>query len=435
MKNDRKTMIFPWLDGLPFNRFHAFMLVTSCLVLAAAGYNLQILAYAVPVILKEWALTPLQCGTLMSCGFLGLMMGALGFGVLGDRIGRRKALMAAIALFSLLSGCASLAPDYRFLAVLRFLTGLGIGGAFPLTVALLSEFSPSSVRARLVTAAVSGFTFGWVVAASLSMILIPKYGWRPVFQFGLLPLLLIPVLRIYLPESIRFLVGKGFSGEALEQAGKIEKFANLPALPWSQDNLVLPEEPQGGPVPLFRGGPVVMAILVCATYLLNTMALYGLSSWLPSLLVERGFSLAKSYSFAMVQAGGSAMGGVLLGCLMDRVGRKHGLILAYLLGGLSLIFFGSVTSNLCLYVAGAATGVLVVGTPTALNVVCSEIYPTGMRATGIASTQAAGRIGSMLGPALGGLFQTLGLSFQQFFLFFPYPVSSASSWSPFTRLT
>ncbi len=422
MNNTNKPTVFQWLDELPFNRFHASTLMLSCLILAAAGFNLQILAYALPLITMEWALTPVQAGTMISYGFFGLMTGALGFGIVADRIGRKRALLAAICGFSLLNGAASLAPNYPAFCVLRFMTGASIGGAFPLTVALLAEFSPAKTRARLVAAAVSGFTFGWAVAASASMVVIPRLGWRPAFQLGLLSLLLVPMLWVLLPESVRFLVGKERRREALQAADKVARIARSRVPEWlSTDPVACAGGTQGGITVLFRGELAVMTLLVWSTYLLNTMALYGLSSWLPSLLVKQGFSLVKSYGYSMVQAGGSAIGGFLLGCAMDRFGRKQGLALSYFLGGLSVVFFGMATTNLYLLAAGAATGVFVVGTPTALNVVCSEVYPTSVRSTGVASTQAVARIGSILGPMLGGLLQTLGFTFHQFFLLFAIP--------------
>ncbi len=422
MANTNNPGVFQWLDELPFSRFHAFALTLSCLILAAAGFNLQILAYALPLISREWGLTPVQAGAMVSYGFLGLMTGALGFGIVADRVGRKKVLVAAICCFSLFSGAASLAPNYPAFCVLRFMIGVGIGGAFPLTVALLAEFSPAKTRARLVAAAVSGFTFGWAVAASVSMVLIPRFGWRPAFQLGLLSLLLLPMVWALLPESVRFLVGKERRREALQEIGKIARIARSRHPQWSSADLIAPAgRTQGRITVLFRGELALMTLLVWSTYLLNTMALYGLSSWLPSLLVKQGFSLVKSYGYSMVQAGGSAVGGFLLGCAMDRFGRKQGLVLAYLLAGLSMVFFGMATTNLYLLLAGAATGVFVIGTPTALNVVCSEIYPTSVRSTGVASTQAVARIGSILGPMLGGLLQTLGFTFHQFFLLFAIP--------------
>jgi benzoate transport len=412
-----------WLDHLEFNRFHLLSLIISGSVLVAAGYNLQILAFALPLISKEWGLTPMQAGTMISWGFLGLMTGALTFGILADRIGRRTSIVVAISLFSLASLGASFSPNYGSLILMRFITGLGIGGAFPLTVALLAEFSPAVTRGRLVGAAVSGFTLGWAVAAIVSMAVIPSFGWRVVFRLGAASLVLPPILSITLPESIRYLIGKSRLGEARRAMERIERIARIEG---RSESIVHDEGPAGKPhepslLVLFRPHLLFMTILIWATYFFNTTALYGLSSWLPSLLVKEGIPLVKSFSYGMVQAMGSAAGGFFLGYFMDRFGRKPTLAVTYLLGGLSVVLFGTVTGNFSLFIAGAATGVFVVGTPTALNVVCSEIYPTQARSTGIAATQAVARIGSILGPMIGGLLQTLGLSFRQFSLLFALP--------------
>jgi MFS transporter, AAHS family, benzoate transport protein len=411
-----------WLDGLEFNRFHIISLIVTGGVLVAGGYNLQMLAFALPLISKEWGLTPVQGGTLISWGFLGLMAGALAFGALSDRIGRRRCIVAAISLFSLASFCASFVSDYRSLSVMRFITGFGIGGAFPLTVALLAEFSPASTRGRLVAAAVSGFTLGWAFAALVSMAIAPHFGWRMVFRLALTGVMLPPILVVSLPESVRFLVARSRTSEAERAVRRIEWIARLKPGTWSAVPDSLETNPSGGSLAiLFRRPVLLMTVLIWATYFLNTTALYGLSSWLPSLLVKEGIPLVKSFSYGMVQAMGSATGGFVLGCIMDRFGRKPGLIVTYLLGGLSVLLFGSVTNNISLFVAGAATGIFVVGTPTALNVVCSEIYPTSARSTGIAATQAVARIGSILGPMLGGFLQAMGLSFRQFSFLFAIP--------------
>lgn len=422
MEHSRERSVFSWLDSLSFNRFHTLILVLGGLVLAGAGFDLQIVAYAMPLVVREWGLSPVEAGAMVSYGFLGLMTGAIGFGIAADRIGRKKTLLAAIAAFSLVCGATSLARTYPVFCALRFLTGLGIGGAFPLTVTLLAEFSPSRTRARLVTASVSGFTLGWVIAASVSMVFVPLYGWRFLFLAGLAPLSLLPCLALLMPESVRFLAAAGDRSRALGAVRKIEKIARIEPGQWPEEAFSTPvAERRAGLVLLFRKGLAPVTVLVWLVYLLNTMALYGLSGWLPTILVQQGFSLVKSYGYAMVQAAGSAGGGFLLGCFMDRFSRKTGLVLTYLAAGLSVIFFGSVTGNGYLFVAGALTGVFVLGTPTALNVVCSEIYPTALRSTGVASTQAIGRIGSIAGPMIGGLLQGSGVGFRTLFLLFALP--------------
>jgi AAHS family benzoate transporter-like MFS transporter len=230
------------------------------------------------------------------------------------------------------------------------------------------------------------------------------------------------VLQIHLPESVRFLAGKKRYHRAIRQIEKIEEIAGFHPAPWKPEDFMQPHIASGaGFKELFRSGFKTMTFLIWATYLFSMVALYGLSTWLPSILANAGFSLVKSYSFGIVQSLGAAAGGFLLGCLMDSFGRKPGLCLSYLLGGLSVLWFGSVTSDLSLYCAGAATGIFLVGIPAALHVVAAEIYPTHIRSTGAGWAYAVGRLGSIAGPIMGGVVQMAGFTFLQFFVVFSLP--------------
>jgi len=414
--------VFDWLDGLRFNRFHMRVLILGSLVCIFAGYNSQIIAYIVPSALREWQLTPVKAGTMISYGFLGLMVGAAGFGLASDRIGRKKSMMTVVAVFSVFNSAAYFAPNFEVFCLLRFLAGIGIGGAVPLTITLLSEFAPAGVRARILTAAGGSFTLGWALAGLIAMGVIPHFGWRMVLLIGIAPVLLIPVLQAYLPESVRFLIVKNRYPDAIREIQRIEKLAQIGPRPWSPDAFT----PAGvlsnaGLREVFRPGLRVMTLLVWATYLFSMLALYGLSTWLPALLANSGFSLVKSYSFGIVQSLGAFVGGYLLGCLMDAFGRKPGLCMSFFLGGLSLLLFSAVTSDLVLYLAGATSGIFLVSIPAALHVVAGEIYPTRIRSSGLGSAYAIGRIGSITGPIIGGIVQMAGLSFSQFFLVFSVP--------------
>jgi MFS family permease len=204
------------------------------------------------------------------------------------------------------------------------------------------------------------------MSASASVALIPLFDWRIAFRLGLLALLLLPFPHALLPESVRFPVEKGRRQAAVREVGRVERIARLRPLRWSLADLTAVTPPvQGGLAEPFPGNLASMTILVWSTYPLNTMTLYGLSAWLPSLLVKEGFSLVKSYGYAMVQAGGSAVGGFLLGCLLDRFGRKPGLVLTYFLEGFSVILFGLARTDPHLFLSAAAAGIFVVGTPTA----------------------------------------------------------------------
>jgi benzoate transport len=422
MTSNAPTSVFDWLNGLEFNRFHKRLLLLASLVCIFAGYNSQMIAYIVPSALKEWQLTPLKAGTMISYGFLGLMVGAAGFGMISDRIGRKKSIMMVVAVFSVFNSAAGLAPNFEVFCLLRFLAGIGIGGAVPLTITLLSEFAPSGIRARILTASGGSFTIGWAIAGLVAMWVVPRFGWRWVLLVGILPVLFLPVLRSLLPESVRFLAVKRRYPEAVREIRRVERLSGMESRPWDPEAFEQPGPSfAAGFREMFRPGIRAMTLLVWCTYLFSMLALYGLSTWLPTLLANAGFSLVKSYSFGIVQSLGAFVGGYLLGCLMDAFGRKTGLCLSFFLGGLSVLLFGVVTSDPILYVAGAATGIFMVSIPAALHVVAGEIYPTRIRSMGLGSAYAVGRIGSVVGPILGGIVQMAGLSFGQFFLVFSIP--------------
>ncbi len=411
-----------WCDGLEFNRFHALVLGLAGLTLIFDGYDSQVLAYVMPQLIREWNLTPVAAGSIAAYGFGGLMVGAAGFGMTADRIGRKRALLIALAIFSIFSGVAYWATSFEVFCVLRFLAGLGMGGAMPLTITLVSEFAPARIRGKAVTAMFGGFTLGWALAALVAMIVIPILGWRTLLLFGFLPIALVPVLAFALPESIRFLAGRGRYQDAAREIRKLERAAGVEPRAWPEASLApAAAAPRSSPRELFRPGMARMTVLIWATYFLNLLVVYGLATWLPALLVKSGHSMVKSYSFGLVQAIGATVGGFLLGWMMDAFGRKAGLFVAYVAGGVVVWLFGVVSGTAALYVVGAATGVFVIGAQIAQHVVSGEAYPTEIRSTGVGWALTVGRLGSVVGPLLGGALQMAGLTFGQYFLVFAIP--------------
>ena len=395
--------VFDWLDSRPFTRFHKRLVLLGSLVCIGAGYNSQIVAYILPFAFQEWHLTPIKAGSMISYGFLGLMVGAVGFGMVSDRIGRKTAILIVLTVYSVFGGAAFLAPGYEVFCLLRFLCGLGVGGVIPLTITLLSEFAPSALRARILSFVGGTFTIGWALAGLFPMLLVPHFGWRAMLLIGLVPLVLLPALMAYLPESVRFLGSKGRYEEALREIRGIENIARLEPGEWKAESLFQPAlHANQGFSALFQPGFRAMTLLVWCTYLFAMLALYGLSTWLPSLLANAGFSIVKSFSYGMVQSLGAFVGGFLLGCFMDFFGRKPGLCFCFFIGSLSVLLFGWVTSTFSLYLVGAATGIFLVGIPSALHVVANEIYPTSIRSTGAGWAYAVGRIGSIAGPSHRG---------------------------------
>jgi len=434
---DTATDILGWVDGLRFGRFHIVLLLLTSLPVLFAGYCTQIVAFVIPSLLNEWGLSPVKAGALASWGFAGFMLGSLFLGAAADRVGRKKMLLASFILCSVSTGLCYYISSFNILCLIRLCTGLGVGGIFPLSITIVSEFTPSTLRARLLTVVAGSYTLGWVVAALVSIVLLPIFSWRILFAVGALPLLLLPFMAFYLPESIHFLFGKAhhFSrffmrssadsvidiSKEVARIGHIAGTRRLPLIGPARIPIVSSTPTVGRLSNLFRPGLAGMTVLLSLTYFFTSVVLYGISSWLPSLMLKAGFSLTKSFSYSMAQGIGSCLGGVFLGYLLDALGRKRGLLLTYFFGGISVLLFSILTSDFYLYAAGVATGVFVLAAPTVLLVVCGETFPTNIRSTGVGLVQAMGKIGSILGPIIGGGLQTANYNLRQFFLIFALP--------------
>lgn len=413
---------FEWLDKLRLNRFHLLVMFLAGLVEVFAGYNSQMIAYIMPQVTREWNLNPVLAGSLSSYAFAGFMVGAAAFGIIADRIGRRRALVAALSLFSVFGGLSGFAPNFTFFAVLRFLAGIGMGAALPIAIALVSEYAPARVRARAVTAVTCGFNLGWTVAGLGALLLVPAFGWRSALLASFLPLVFLPVLWRWLPESVRFLAAKKRYTEAIREIRRVEKAAGSGPTDWEPQHFRGPVIPAGsGSAEIFRNGLATTTVMLWLMYLLAFLVIYGLSMWLPSLLISSGFSLAQGYSLGMLQSAWAVAGGLLAGHLMDRFGRKPVLFAYYFLGGVALCFLGLASSDLALAIATAATGIFIIAVPIPQHVVAGEAYPTQVRTTGVGWALTTGRLGSILGPILGGAMQVAGLSAARSFFVLAVP--------------
>ncbi|MGB8971167.1 MAG: MFS transporter, partial [Pseudomonas capeferrum] len=209
----RTLDVHPIIDNARFTPFHWMVMAWCGLLLIFDGYDLFIYGVVLPVIMKEWGLTPLQAGALGSYALFGMMFGALVFGSLADRIGRKKGIALCFALFStatILNGFASSPSEF---GIYRFIAGLGCGGLMPNAVALMNEYAPKRLRSTLVAIMFSGYSLGGMLSAGVGIFMLPRFGWESMFFAAAVPLLLLPVILYYLPESIGFLVRQGRTDE------------------------------------------------------------------------------------------------------------------------------------------------------------------------------------------------------------------------------
>lgn len=211
-----------YIDNAQFGKFHWLILIVCSLLMIFDGYDLFLFGVVIPVVMEEWGLTSVQAGTLGSYSLFGMMFGALLLGTLADKIGRKKGIVISFILFSLATFMNGFATSPTEFGIYRFLAGLGCGGLMPNAVALINELSPKKMRNTLVTLMFSGFSLGGVFAAGLGIYLMPKFGWQVMFFAAVVPLLLLPFIIMYLPESIGFMVRNGREAEAKEILRKMQ---------------------------------------------------------------------------------------------------------------------------------------------------------------------------------------------------------------------
>jgi AAHS family 4-hydroxybenzoate transporter-like MFS transporter len=408
--------VVEFIDQQPVGGFQLKLLLTCAAVLFLDGFDTQAIGYVAPSLAREWHLTKAQLGPVFSAGLFGLMIGALSFGPLADRIGRRKIIIFSTVAFGLGTLATAFVQDANALFAIRFLTGLGLGGAMPNAVAMTSEFNPRRRRATMVMIMFCGFSVGAALGGFLAAALIPHFGWRSVFIVGgAVPLLLVPILAMRLPESVRFLVLTGREPRRVaELLGLIGPNADFTAA-----TRFVVHEPALAGVPvlhLFRSSRTVATLLLWVVFFMSLLDIYFLANWLPTVLNDLGASVsAAALIGSMLQVGG-IVGTFALGSIIDRFSFRA-LALVYFVavfavGAIGQLGHSAILVTLAIFVAGFC----VVGGQIAANALAAGYYPTAVRATGVGWALGIGRIGSIVGPLVGGILLTMKWSAAEVFM-------------------
>jgi MFS transporter, AAHS family, 4-hydroxybenzoate transporter len=391
----------------PLSRYHKMIIALCFLVVAIDGFDTAAIGFIAPALKAQWAATPAQLAPLFAAGLFGLMAGAFLFGPLADRIGRKPVLVATTAFFGLATFASAFAPDIQTLTALRFVTGLGLGGAMPASITLTAEICPEKRRSGLVTLMFCGFTIGSAAAGLAASSIVAAFGWPGLLILGgVLPLLLTPVLLMLLPESPRYLALSGAAPSRVATVlGRMAPGADLAGVAFAR-----PVKAPGSPVgQLFRAGLALGTLLIWTTFFMSLLVFYLLSSWLPLLITTAGFSMEQASLMGATLATGGTVGAILIGRLMDRFEPHRVLAGAYLIAGGFVILLGNAVAMpwlLVLAIFGAGFGVA--GAQVGINALAAGYYPTASRATGVSWANAVGRTGSVLGSMVGGMLLSLG---------------------------
>ncbi|MFP6847279.1 MAG: MFS transporter [Pseudomonas sp.] len=420
----RQIDVHQIIDTARFNRFHWMVMALCALLLIFDGYDLFIYGVVLPSIMQEWGLTPLQAGALGSYALFGMMFGALAFGTLADKIGRKKGIAICFALFSsatIINGFASNPTEF---GICRFLAGLGCGGLMPNAVALMSEYAPKRLRSTLVAIMFSGYSVGGMLAAGVGIYMLPRFGWESMFFAAAIPLLLLPLIIWKLPESVGFLVRQGRHEQARAVLQKIQPGLQLDAA----DQLQMSDSKGRGVAvfELFRDGRGLRTLCLWLAFFCCLLMVYALGSWLPKLMANAGYSLGSSLSFLLALNFGGMAGAILGGWLGDRFDLNKVMVAFFVTAAVSISLLGFESPTPILYglifIAGATT----IGTQILLYAGAAQFYGLSIRSTGLGWASGIGRNGAIVGPLLGGALMGINLPLQLNFLVFAVPGAIAA---------
>ncbi|SDB80039.1 MFS transporter, putative metabolite:H+ symporter [Raineyella antarctica] len=395
------------LDRLPYTRQHHKLLIGSGIGWALDAMDVGLISFVMAALAVEWHLGRSTLSLIASIGFVGMAIGASLGGLLADRYGRRQVFAMTLLVYGLATGAAALSWSVAALLVFRFVVGLGLGAELPVASTLVSEFAPTRIRGRMVVFLEAFWALGWILAALIGYFIIPSFasGWRWALAVGILPTLYALVVRFGLPESVRFLEAKGRDAEAeasvraFETSPPVLRGVKVPRFqPTGSDDI---EAATIWSRPLARR----TAALWVVWFGIN-LSYYGAFTWLPTLLIEQGFTLPRSFGYTLLITVAQIPGYLAAAWLIEVWGRR--VTLAVFLAGsaLAAVTFGLVaTGEGALVVwqvlaAGMALSFFNLGAWGALYAIGPELYPTRLRGTGTGAAAAFGRIASIIAPLL-----------------------------------
>ncbi|MCU1628902.1 MAG: tpaK [Pseudonocardia sp.] len=401
----RPLQLPSFVDERRVSRFQYGVITLCGLVMFIDGFDTQAISYMAPHIAKEWGLSPQTLAPIFSSALVGLMVGYLALSPLSDRFGHKRVIVVSTIAFALCTLVAVWAFSVPELIVLRFLTGLGLGAAAPSCVAMTGEFSPKRLRATFVLVIYCGFSLGFVVAGLVAGWLIPAHGWRSMFVVGALaPLLLVPLLLRFLPESPVFMIRRNQDPQRIHRV-----FRRMDrTLPEHAAPTFAVEAADAGKraalSSLFTRDRVLGTVLLWFVFAINLAEFYALQSWLPTIMTSLDYSMSTVVTATTLTTVGGIAAAFITGPCMDRLGAYGTLGALYLVGFVFVALTGLAFSAplWVLLTANFLAGCCISGGQKSLIALAAVFYPAPIRSTGVGWALGIGRVGGILGPIVIG---------------------------------
>ena len=401
------------LENQPIGPLQIRVAALCTLIQICDGYDLNSIGWSVPSLIHTWHLPPPAFTVAFLWSSIGIMVGALSAGPIGDRTGRRPLLMVSALIIGLGSLASAFAPSLPVLTVLRFFTGLGIGGAFPGAATLTGDYAPQRRRALMIMASFTGAPIGGFVGGQIVAVLLSHFGWPVIYIIGgLFPLALMLVMAVWLPESPRFLAAKAdltSRDRALLQ--------RLDIAPGQVERQAV-DISQGNPIKLLFGpGYALQTILLWVIFFCSLLNLFLFVFWMPTVFNLMGMTPSQAVFASSFRDFGAIWAVLYLGLAIDKVGPERSLAFHYAAGAvfIAVIALVAMPYALLLLVTFFA-GMTIIGSQTGANATCGKLYPARMRTSGLGWALGIGRLGGIVAPVLGGYLLARGLNPTHIFL-------------------
>ena len=424
MAQARTVDVTRLIDERGITSFHIWLVVFAFFIVLMDGYDIAALGFAIPSLVKAWNITDqATLGPALSASLLGMLVGAPLLGALGDRTGRKRAIIFSYLLFGVVTWLTVLATSITQIAWLRFIAGIGIGGFMPNIIALTGEFAPRRFRATLIIVSFVGVGFGGGLPGPVAAFLVPTYGWQILFTIGgIVPIVVAGLCWIGLPESIKYLaITEGRQGELVRILRRLR-----PDLSFAPETrFVVGDEKQYdgiSPKYLFKDGLALITPLLWVLFICNLMGYFFLVSWTPFVLSSAHLPMSKAAIAQTFFQLGGVTGGWALCLPIDRLGlRPIAILFAIAVPCVGLIGYVGTTSEPLLMGVEFCAGFCVLGLQAGLNATAASIYPTSFRSNGTGWALGMGRVGAMVGPVVGGVLIAMHLPIEQLFLLAAVP--------------
>ena len=423
---DRAPTISEIIDLRPMSRYQFWTMALCGMVIVLDGFDTQSIGFLAPSMAETLHVPVKTFGPIFAAALVGLMISSMLSGPIADRWGRKGPIVACTLIFGTFAMLTARCTSFNELLAFRFLTGLGLGGALSNSVALMSEYAPKRLLAVIVSMMFCGMPAGAVLGTQVSAVMLPRWGWQSVFYAGgILPLTLALLLIAILPESVRYLEVSGANQRKISKIlARISP--DLADVPLSRSRHQ--DSRRNAPViNLFTEGRATGTILLWIPYFMNLLMLYFVVFWLPALLRQTGKPVSAGITAIMLFSVGGIAGSFIEGAFMNRWGAFPVLLTEFLCTTLLIASLAFSNSFPLMMSVTFVLGFVVQGAQGGLSAVAATFYPISIRSTGIGWCLGVGRIGSIVGPMLGGVMLKLDWSPREILLAGSIPALCAAA--------